>query len=87
MHPPGDPLVALLAVLGAATLGLLVAVQPFPEVGFVLQMGGVGAAIGTVVTLWRRRRNPELEASFYLVRWTVFGLGFGLLLALLDSVT
>ena len=86
MNGQGGPVAALLAVLAAIGVGVVVALQPSPEVGFVLQMGGLGAAIGTVVTLWRRHRDPRADMSLYVVRWTVFGLGIGVAWALIDAV-
>ncbi len=61
---------------------LPVALAPVPEVGFVLQAGAVGTAIGTVIAAAARRREPSRIAA----AWTSLGLLGGVAVAVVDAV-
>ena len=58
------------------------ALAPVPEVGFVLQAGAVGTAIGTFVAAAARRREPTRIAA----AWTSLGLAFGVAVAVVDAL-
>jgi len=49
------------------------AVVPVPELGFVLQAGGVGAAIGSAVALRARRRDPDVDTWRITTAWATLG--------------
>jgi hypothetical protein len=66
--------------LGAAALA------PVPEVGFVLQLAGVGAAIGSVVALRARGRDAEVDTWRVTTAWASLGLFVGLLVVTVAAV-
>lgn len=70
----------LAAVTGVAVL----AVGPVPELGFVLQGFGLGAAVGTLVAYRARRLGFEHDSWTITTRWS---LGVALLSALVVPVT
>lgn len=53
------------------------AVAPVPELGFVLQVAGLGAAIGSAVALRARRRDPEVDAWRIATAWGTLGMVVG----------
>ena len=61
---------AILPLLHVLPFGL----APIPEVGFVLQLAGLGSAIGSLVGL---RRAPE-RAGRVTAAWAALGLVVGL---------
>lgn len=63
-----------------AKVSVLVALAPVPEVGFVLQVVGVGAAIGSAVALRARRRSAEVDTWRITTAWATLGLLSGLAL-------
>jgi len=50
---------------------------PVPEVAFVLQVGAVGAAIGSAVALGARSRDAEVDAWRITTAWATLGLVVG----------
>lgn len=57
---------------------------PVPEVGFVMQLAAVGAAIGSAVALRARGRDAEADTWRITTAWATLGLvvGAGVVLAL-----
>jgi hypothetical protein len=49
-------------------------------------MGGIGAAVGLVIGLYRAERDGGLPMQLLVARWSVFGLAVGLVIALIDAV-
>ena len=56
---------------------LPLAVAPVPEIGFVLQAGAVGTAIGTAVAARARHRHNAADTARIVAAWTLLGLGIG----------
>lgn len=77
----------LLGVGVAGLTGVLfLALGPSPEVGFVLQGFGVGAAIGTLVAHRARQRGYVQDPWLVTTRWSM-GLGLvSVLIALAEAV-
>jgi len=50
---------------------------PVPEVAFVLQVGAVGAAIGSAVALRARTRDADVDAWRITTAWATLGLVVG----------
>ena len=64
----------LLAILTTALIVIAVfALGPFPELAFIVQMGAVGTAVGTVLAVHRTHRNPGYPFSRLILRWTAVG--------------
>lgn len=76
---------SLVATLAVAVVAIF-AIGPIDTLAFVLQMGGTGAAIGTVIALWRSSRNRDFPIQLLLLRWTVVGLAIGVLIVLGTAV-
>lgn len=57
---------------------LVEGLAPVPELGFVLQLAGVGAAFGSTVALYARRRDAEADTWRITTAWATLGLVFGL---------
>ena len=78
----------LIALLLAAVLSTLYfGLGPSTgRVAFVLQMGGIGAAVGLVIGLYRAERDGGFPMQLLVSRWSVFGLAVGLVIALIDAV-
>ena len=78
----------LIALLLAAVLSTLYfGLGPSTgRVAFVLQMGGIGAAVGLVIGLYRAERDGGFPMQLLVSRWSVFGLAMGLVIALIDAV-
>lgn len=53
------------------------AVAPVPELGFVLQIAGLGAAIGSAVALRARRRDPAADTWRITTAWATLGMIVG----------
>lgn len=49
-------------------------------------MGGIGAAVGLVIGLYRAERDGGFPMQLLVSRWSVFGLAVGLVIALIDAV-
>jgi len=54
---------------------------PMPEVAFVLQVGAVGAAIGSAVALRARSRYADVDTWRITTAWATLGLVVGASLA------
>jgi len=75
--------VLLTAVLAALYFGLGPSTG---AVAFVLQMGAVGAAIGSVIALLHHECERDFPSQLLILRWTVAGLAAGLAVALIEAV-
>lgn len=53
------------------------AVAPVPELGFVLQAAGLGAAIGSAVALRARARDAEVDTWRIATAWATLGMVVG----------
>jgi len=84
-HPSGSLAAAIVGV-GVVAGALSAEVDPIPEVGFVLQMMGVGTAIGLIFTFFSLLRDRAADARLIATGWALAGLGLGLLVVLLDAV-
>lgn len=60
------------------------ALAPVPELGFVLQVAAVGAAIGSAVALRARKHDGDVDTWRITTAWASLGLavGAGIVLAL-----
>ncbi len=54
---------------------------PVPEVAFVLQVGAVGAAIGSAVALRARTRDADVDTWRITTPWATLGLLVGVMIA------
>jgi hypothetical protein len=71
-------------LLSAVTFGLLAAVpEALPVVTFLWQWVAVGAFIGALLAYRRKGRDPASDPFILIMRWSLFGLGFGALLVAL----
>lgn len=70
-----------------AAIAALLAIQPIPELGFMLQFVGGGTVLGTFIAHRARRRNPARDPFAIQVRWAAVGLVFALLAMLRDVGT
>lgn len=61
--------------------GLPTALAPLSEIAFVLQLAGVGSAVGSLVAL---RRRPE-RAARITAAWAALGLVAGLLVLVVQA--
>ena len=69
---------ALALVSSALIAGIPVdAVAPVPAIGFILQMAALGTAIGSVVALRAKRRNPDTDTWAITTAWASLGLVIG----------
>lgn len=57
------------------------AVAPLPELGFVLQAVGLGAAIGSAVALRARRRDADVDTWRITTAWATLGMVVGAAIA------
>lgn len=53
------------------------AVVPVPELGFVLQVAGLGAAIGSAVALRARGRDAKVDTWRITTAWATLGMIVG----------
>ena len=65
----------LLVKVRAVVAGL--AVAPVPELGFVLQAVGLGAAIGSAVALRARRHDADVDTWRVTTAWATLGMVVG----------
>jgi hypothetical protein len=65
---------------------LPLALAPLPDVGFVLQAGAVGTALGTAVAARARHRDPDVDATRITGAWTSAGLAVGSAVAAVSAV-
>jgi len=63
-----------------------VALAPVPELGFVLQAAGIGAAIGSVVALRARRRDADVDTWRITTVWATVGLVVGAAVVVGDAL-
>lgn len=69
---------ALALVSSALIAGIpLVAVAPVPAIGFVLQVAALGTAIGSVVALRAKRRDPHADTWAITTAWASLGIVVG----------
>lgn len=80
------PIEALAAALALIAVTVISRVGPNPEVGFVLQTLGAGAAVGLVVAYLRYRDDPEGDRWRTVAEFSVLGLLTGVAVVLADSV-
>ena len=62
------------------------AVESIQELDFVLQCATLAAAVGSVVALRARRRNPRRDMAEIVARWTGFALGLAVAVQLIDAL-
>jgi hypothetical protein len=62
------------------------ALAPVADVGFVLQAGAVGAAVGGLVAARAQRRWPGADAARITAAWSWLGLAGGVAVVLVDAV-
>ena len=65
---------------------LPLAIAPLPEVGFVLQAGAAGSALGTFVAALARRRDPGVDVARIGAAWTMLGLATGFVAATVSAL-
>ena len=63
------------------------AIQPVPELAFILQTVGFGGAIGLAVAYRARRRNYTLDTWVITARWSLLGLAAGVVIVAIDAIT
>jgi hypothetical protein len=73
---------ATVAAIGFVMLLILAGLSPSPEIGVVLQAGGVGGAFGVLVAYLRHRDDPEADRWRTVTGFSLLGLAGGLLLVL-----
>lgn len=66
-----------LSLILFAKVGVVVALEPVPELGFVLQFAAAGAAVGAAVALRARRRDAEVDTWRITTAWATLGLVVG----------
>jgi len=71
------------SILTLVPLGL----APVPELGFVLQCGAAGTAIGTAVAARARRRRSDADAAAITAAWSLLGLGVGTAVAVASALS
>ncbi len=76
-------LLMAMVILVASTTG---GVAPVPELGFVLQLSGVGALTGGLIASLMRRSDPEADVWWITTRMTLLGALVGALIVLADVV-
>lgn len=74
------------APLILTTTVAVTALAPVPELGFVLQLAGLGAAIGAAVALRAKHRAPTVDTWQITTVWATLGLAAGMLSALISLV-
>ncbi|MGH2941414.1 MAG: hypothetical protein ACRDLN_01370 [Solirubrobacteraceae bacterium] len=62
------------------------AVAAVPELGFVLQAAGLGAAAGSVVALCAQRRWRGVDTWRITTAWATLGLAVGVVVAVVDAL-
>lgn len=80
-----DDRLAVLAVLGAVTLGAL-SFGPVPELAFVLQASGVGAILATALGLRKRYRGAPEDRTTVVAVGAVLGAAVGGIAVVLDAL-
>lgn len=75
-------LMAVMVLIASTASG----VTPVPELGFVLQISGVGALAGGLIAVMMRRADPEADVWWITTRMTLLGALVGLLIVLGDAV-
>jgi hypothetical protein len=73
---------ATVAAIGFVMLLILAGLSPSPEIGVVLQAGGVGGAFGVLVAYLRHRDDPEADRWRTVTGFSLLGIAGGLLLVL-----
>lgn len=56
---------------------IVVALAAVPELGFALQLAGVGAAVGSAVALYARRRDAKADTWRITTAWATLGFVVG----------
>lgn len=80
-------LISSALIAAVPVLDLRVAVAPLPTVGFVLQMAALGTAIGSVVALRAKRRDPEADTWSITTAWASLGFVAGAITAVVTALT
>lgn len=57
------------------------ALAPLTELGFALQLAGVGAAVGSAVALRAKHRAADVDTWRITTAWATLGLAVGIALA------
>jgi hypothetical protein len=79
-------LISTTFIAGVPVLDLGVAVSPLPVIGFVLQMAALGTAIGSVVALHAKRRDPLADTWSITTAWASLGFVAGAITAVLTAL-
>lgn len=64
----------------------MIAAAPSDDVGFVLQMAGLGTLVGTGFAVRRRRRNPDADTWLPAAWGALGGAAAGVVWVLLGAV-
>lgn len=71
--------------VAGAWIGLVAAyLGPLAPVSFVLQLGGVGAAVGAALSLRARRHGRDVDAWQITTAWSTLGVLVGVAVVLVD---
>lgn len=70
-------------LLAAVPGGVL---EPLPWLGFVLQIMGLGGAVGTAYAYLRTRHKPDADRWVMVSGGALFGLLGGILIVLVDAL-
>lgn len=71
------------APLIVSTVLMSPALAPVPELGFALQLGGLGAALGAVVGLRAKHRTATVDTWRITTAWATLGLIIGVIVSVL----
>jgi hypothetical protein len=77
---------AAIAAIGFVLLLIVAGLSPNREIGVLLQAGGVGGAFGLLVAYVRHRNDPDADRWRTVSRFSLYGLGVGLLLVVGDEL-
>lgn len=71
----------------ARLISFTVSLAPVPELGLVLQIAGLGAAVGSAVALRARHRDASADTWRVTTAWATLGLAIGVVIALVSAVS
>lgn len=77
---------AMVAVVGLVVLLILAGLSPNPEIGVVLQAGGVGGAVGLLVAWARHRDEADADRWRTVAAFSLIGLAAGAILVLAEQL-
>lgn len=75
-----------LSLMAFIWLAALSAASPVPEIDFIMQAGGVGAALGLGIAYYLYRDYPDADRWRPVATYTLAGLGGGMLIVLVDLI-